>query len=358
MKFEIRIKNLYLSYDGGEKKTFKGDAILNSLINAHQKLGDNLYQVNVRGQLFKNNCRSNRVYKSISDTIIDIHNAQMNNNPKLDHEFDNQNNGCLLIVSSIRHKKEDIYEVSIDHPYEGIGNGQQSISASSITTTKYPISDNVSMGIKVMVGYPETEARKACEKNNTSNKIGVHDISSNYWLPLSNQLIKKGYDLRFKNQHDKSTGDKIINLWSQGFRNFLSSYHTDKPWIKASDVDELLVPEEVSTTEIIEVHRIWGEIKKWKSTKFQDEKVDRSGYYMDTIAFLYKKYFSPELFRLESDFFEMAFNAITDSVEDYRDLTKSDKKTWRLIDTTINLYKERLVTANLQDKPKKLLTSI
>jgi hypothetical protein len=318
-KFKLRAQTLTQVSCNGAKETYVAVVDLRDLVDANNKLGRELYTVNVRSKLFsgKRPDRKNKVYSGIEDTLINIYNDN-----SLAGDFLNNNNGCLLICDSISTLSPNKYEIEINKDCHGIGNGQQTVSVASFVNNKYPIPNGVYVLIKIMVGYDTNECFTACEANNNSNKVTKKDLISNDWTLLSDELFDMGYTLHYKRDAVVPKGDNVINIYETGFYNILNSYHTEKPWITGNEVTNILDINTLTTDVILDVFDIKRRIDNWFKMnlyKYDDSKFDskRTGYIKNIMVTSYKKYYTLEISRLISidEFFTTSFDTIFNEIQ-------------------------------------------
>lgn len=294
----------------GTGDTYIGYVKLADLIAAQNQIGKDIYSVNVRGCLFtgKSPDRKNRVFKGISETLIGISNGKISPNT-----FLNSNQGCLLMCESIKGDLKN-YEVTISQLYHGIGNGQQTISVASFINNKYPISPDVKILIKIMVGYSSEECYSACESNNNSTKISLKNIISNNWEPISKQLIKLGYILHYKQDKIIPKSDNLINIWERNFYNFLNAYHCETPWISGDKtISNGFDVSQVSVKSLLDVFMIKIKIDNWFSTNINNYDVSlfdvsRTGYIGNILVTAYKKYYDKSM--STDDFIKLCFDDV------------------------------------------------
>lgn len=361
-KFKLRVKSLTQVSCNGTKETYLAVVDLRDLIDANNKIGSQLYTVNVRGKLFsgKKPDRKNPVYIGIENTLIDIYNDN-----KLAPDFLNNNNGCLLICDSIETSSPNKYEITINQPYHGIGNGQQTISIASFINNKYPVSNGVYVVVKIMVGYDSVECFAACDANNNSNKVTKKDLKSNDWTFLSNELFDMGYTLHHKRDAIIPKGDNIINIYETGFYNILNSYHTEKPWITGNEVTNILDINTLTTDIILEVFNIKKNIDNWFKMnlyKYDDSKFDskRTGYIKNIMITAYKNYYTTEISRLISidDFFTISFDIIFNEIQSEKKKVDSSYFTKQLnCETLIKLIRNFTLDINPKIDYKKIVSS-
>jgi len=290
--------------------TYIGYVKLADLISAQNQIGKDIYSVNVRGCLFtgKSSDRKNRVFKGISESLIGISKGEVSPNI-----FLNSNQGCLLMCESIKGDLKN-YEITISQLYHGIGNGQQTISVASFVNNKFPISSDVNIPIKIMVGYSSEECYSACEYNNTSNKISLKNIISNNWEPISKQLLKFGYILHYKQDKIIPKSDKLINIWDRNFYNFLNAYHCETPWVSGDKtISNGFDVSQVSVKSLLDVVLIKSKIDKWFSTNIKQFDTslfdaERTGYIGNIIVTAYKNYYDKSM--SVDDFIKLCFEDV------------------------------------------------
>lgn len=291
----------------GTGETYIGYVKLDDLITAQNQIGKDLYSVNVRGSLFtgKSPDSKNRVFRGITETLINISKGELSPNT-----FLNGNQGCLLMCESIQGDLKK-YEITISEIYHGIGNGQQTISVASFVNKKFPIRKDVSIPIKIMVGYTPEECYSACEYNNTSNKISLKNIISNDWEPISKQLLRLGYILHYKQDKVIVKSENLINIWERNFYNFLNAYHCETPWISGDKtISNGFNISQVSVKSLLDVVLIKSKIDDWfsKNIKKFDTSLfdaDRTGYIGNIIVTAYKKYYDGSM--SVDDFIKLCF---------------------------------------------------
>lgn len=323
-KFQIEVKSLTLV--GSTKygaKTYMASVKLIDLIKANDQLGESLYSVNVRGKLFSGKVpdKKNKTYQGIEETLTNIHNG-------IDEpvEFLNNNTGSLLICDSLNQLEENNYEVTLLGNSNGIGNGQQTITISSFINNKFPISDDVYILVKIMIGYPVDKCHNSCKSNNTSNKITQKNIISNGWVSVAENLKLLGYDLYYHQSKDIPKGERIINIYESGFYNMLNAYQTKKPWITGDKVADNLDISLLTANSVLDIFNLKRQIDSWfkinlnpNNTQYNLSYFDstRTGYIKNIIIASYQDSYKNILKELNpssymDEFFKISFDVIYD----------------------------------------------
>lgn len=320
-KFQIEVKNLTL--EGTTKygaKTYTASVRLIDLINANNQLGQSLYSVNVRGRLFTGKVpdRKNKTFQGIEETLTNIHNG-------IDEpvEFLNNNTGSLLICNSLNQLDENKYEVILIGNSNGIGNGQQTITISSFINNKLPISDDVYILVKIMIGYPVHKCYNSCKSNNTSNKISQKNIISNGWVNVANDLKQLGYDLYYQQTKNIPKLPNVINIYESGFYNILNAYQTKQPWITGDKVANNIDINLLNANSVIEVFNLKKQIDNWFKLNLNPDNTPydlsffdstRTGYIKNIIIAAYQNGYKNILTQINSshmdEFFKISFEVI------------------------------------------------
>lgn len=289
--------------------TYSGYVRLADLVSAHKIYGRDLYEVNVRGQLASTYSQiiKNKTCKGILKTLEEIHEG------KLDPiSFYNANQGCLIICESIN-MSGDTYNIEIKHPYQGIGNGQQTINTSSFFSNKTDINPNIFVQVKVMVGYNHNDSHVACVRNNTSSRITEKNVISNDWTTLAKQLEAVGITLVYKTDavKPKKSKGRIINLHEKNYYNTLNSYFNGTPWITGNEVIEGFNVQSVTVNELLKIDNFKIELVEWFNKNIENYDTTlfdykRVGYIQNLIVTAFAKYYDNSLSL--SEFVKLCFD--------------------------------------------------
>lgn len=290
--------------------TYFGFVRLADLVSAHKIYGKELYEGNVRGQLASTNSQilKNQTSKGIYETLGDIHSG------KLDPvTFYNGNAGCLIMCETLS-VSGDKYQADIKYPYQGIGNGQQTINTAYFFSNKQEINPDVLIPIKIMVGYSRKDFQSACVRNNTSNRISQKSVISNDWSNLAKELDMVGITLVYKIDavKPKSSGGRIINLNEKNYYNILNSYFNENPWVTGNDIIKSgFDVSKITVNDLLKVDSFKNDLVNWFNNNIKNYNNNlfdsgRIGYIQNLIVTAFSKYYDNSI--STSDFIELCFD--------------------------------------------------
>ena len=350
-KFKAQMTNVVETLIHGQtQKWLTCEVSLSSLIEAKRKLGKELFSVNVRGCLSNSKPTSQErkkpVFRGIMSTMDKIR-----KNPEKGYLLTMGNNGCTIMCDSLERISGDIYEITLTHDYHGIGNGQQTIYITEWIDTNYPISSDVTIICRMIVGLPEDECNHICMANNTSNKIDKKDIKSIEWKRISTELKTLGITFNYKKEKE---GQYDINIWAENYYNMIGAYFSNKPWINGQEVADIIKPYNISGKEMIEMDRVKKIIDDWFETntnevKKHSNKMDttRMGYLKNIMISLYtdvkiQARVKPYIKKYgDVKFFELIFKVVINTIEENETTKVSsnyfNKKTYELLSKSIEV---------------------
>ena len=350
-KFKAQMTNVVETLINGQtQKWLTCEVSLSSLIEAKRKLGKELFSVNVRGCLSNSKPTSQErkkpVFRGIMSTMDKIR-----KNPEKGYLLTMGNNGCTIMCDSLERISGDIYEITLTHDYHGIGNGQQTIYITEWIDTNYPISSDVTIICRMIVGLPEDECNHICMANNTSNKIDKKDIKSIEWKRISTELKTLGITFNYKKEKE---GQYDINIFTDNYYNMIGAYFSNKPWVNGQEVADIIKLYDISGKEMIEMDRVKKIIDDWFETNTNEVKkhgnkmdITRKGYLKNIMISLYtdvkiqarvkpfiKKYGDVK-------FFELIFKVVINTIEENETTKVSsnyfNKKTYELLSKSIEV---------------------
>ena len=335
---------------GQTQKWLTCEVSVSSLIEAKRQLGKELFAVNVRGCLSNSKPTSQErkkpVFRGIMSTMDKIR-----ENPEKGYLLTIGNNGCTIMCDSIERISGDIYEITLTHDYHGIGNGQQTTYIFEWIDTNYPISSDLTIICRMAIGFPEDECNDICKANNTSNKIDKKDIKSIEWKRISTELKTLGITFNYKKEKE---GQYDINIFCENYYNMIGAYFTNKPWVNGQEVTDIIILNNISGKDMIEMDRVKKIIDGWFETNTNEVKkhgnkmdITRLGYLKNTMISLYtdvkiQSRVKPFIKKYgDVKFFERIFKVVIDTLQENETTKVSssyfNKKTYELLSKSIVL---------------------